>query len=149
MQPVPGGGLPTSQAHIEILFTFKDGGAFDFHNNFEQIKERYLQAVAASQGSHDYDTANGVIMSAVHLEDLPRYQDAGHDRLADESRAVDPSRQALGHGTGTSTSSNGTTQGSSHVSRLEANPQEAPPGYEETQRQGLQREIDSQFSKQA
>ena len=41
LQPVHGGGIPTPLGGVvELKFTFKDGGAFDFHTHFERIKER-------------------------------------------------------------------------------------------------------------
>ena len=45
-------GIPAQHLVIEAKVTFKDGGAYDFHTKFVQIKERLKQArdVAAESG---------------------------------------------------------------------------------------------------
>jgi hypothetical protein len=45
LQPVAGGGIPANHAFVELKMVFKEGGAFDFHSQFERIKERLQQAV--------------------------------------------------------------------------------------------------------
>lgn len=54
---------------LEVKMTFKDGGAFDFHNMVERLKERILQAME-NRGDRQ-------LPLDVHLEDLPAYEDAG------------------------------------------------------------------------
>jgi len=53
--------------------TFREGGAFDFHNKFEQIKERLYQAYMVARESGQRAT-NEVDMANVHLEQLPAYE---------------------------------------------------------------------------
>ena len=66
VQPVAGGGIPPAASAVELRFVFKDGGAFDFHNMFERVKERIGQAREAGMATQNVD-----------LEDLPTYEDAG------------------------------------------------------------------------
>ncbi|KKK16459.1 hypothetical protein ARAM_005687, partial [Aspergillus rambellii] len=49
VQPVAGGGIPPSLAAVQLKVTFKEGGAFEFHNQFERIKERLQHAVEISR----------------------------------------------------------------------------------------------------
>lgn len=89
MQPVPGGNIPPQHVAVELKMTFKDGGAFDFHSTYERIKERLQQAVYVARESghlvgNGLETGDGrgagglagVNMDAVHLEELPTYDDA-------------------------------------------------------------------------
>lgn len=137
MQPVLGGNLPTSSTGIELTLTFKEGGAPDFHSNFERIKERLQEALAASghpQGRDGFLTA--VNMDTVHLDQLPTYEASGQDRVADEPSPifqpipVRPQGQNL--------------PPPQTVARDP--PSDAPPGYEEAQQQSLQREVDRRLS---
>ena len=140
---MPGGNLPSSHAAIELKLTFNEGGAPDFHSNFERIKERLQQAVEAARDSgvtlNAAGFVGGVNMDSVHLEQLPTYEGSRNDRVAPaplelppETTAeivvptpVRPARQAQ----------------ASFVP-----PPEAPPGYEETQQQSLQEEVDRRLS---
>lgn len=58
---------------IELKLVFKDGGAFDFYTIFERVKERFLQALENARASGR--VAEGAAMDAVHLEDLPAYEE--------------------------------------------------------------------------
>lgn len=71
VQPVAGGGISPSLPAVQIKVTFKEGGAFDFHTNFERIRERLEQAVEnVNDGARGM---RGVDLSAVHLDELPAY----------------------------------------------------------------------------
>lgn len=108
VQPVPGGGIYSkANSGIELKLTFKDGGAFEFHEKFTQTRERVQQAVEASGQS-----SMGQNLASVHLEQLPAYE-AGPSE-ASQARHLDATS---------------TPQNSS------AHPDEAPPGYEEVQRE--------------
>ena len=138
VRPVPGGNIPSEHALIEIKFTFKEGGATDFHSHFERIKERFQQAFEAQAtvdpSSRSGAAFGGIDMDSVHLEQLPTYEAAGQDRTGDPSQmpgqisdsshdtpapeaartnvAVEPERNAV------------------------PPPDDAPPGYEEAQQLG-------------
>ncbi|KAL1957774.1 hypothetical protein VTO42DRAFT_5492 [Malbranchea cinnamomea] len=128
VQPVPGGGIPPSSVAIQLKMTFKEGGAFDFHTNFERLKERLDQVMeqerelgrnTGSFGNLDY--------SAVHLEDLPAYEGPGPGAFPPqpETREQDcpppPPPDCPGSGGG---------------DQFEP-PNEPPPGYEEVQQQSV------------
>jgi WW domain-binding protein 2 len=72
VQPVPGGNIPPEHPALELKITFKDGGAFDFSNIFERMKERVAQAVevARESGREQRDVAD----LQLHLDELPAYQ---------------------------------------------------------------------------
>ncbi|KAK9240741.1 hypothetical protein V1525DRAFT_394839 [Lipomyces kononenkoae] len=59
---VQDGGLPT-ETPFEVTITFKDGGAFEFHDSFERIRERMQEGVN-------------------HIDELPTYSAAGSTTTA-------------------------------------------------------------------
>lgn len=124
VQPVPGGGIAPSLVAVHLKVTFKEGGAFDFHGQFETIKERLQQAVEISRESGR--GASNVNMSGVHLEELPAYSaPQGGLTVNDE----DVSRREL-------------RQSPSEAS---AEPQEPPPDYEEVQQQSVANELEERL----
>ncbi|RMZ27108.1 hypothetical protein D0859_08832 [Hortaea werneckii] len=159
LQPVQGGGIPTpSTGVLEIKLTFKEGGAFDFHTTFERVKERLQQAVEVSRISGDGTGSsraamNGVDVSNVNLEDLPAYQEESDGPLISP---VGPPPAAVA-----ATSQQSNAQRDSGIAVDEERPRskpteadfgaptEPPPGYEETQIQGLQDEMDRRASEGA
>lgn len=141
LEPTRGGGIPTPPGGVvEVKFTFKEGGAFDWHSGYERIRERLQQAVEVSRingdGSGSSRTAmNGVDVQNVNLEDLPAYQEEGDGPLISPVAAVARSNAANG-------SSQTSTQG-----RLQRDmPEEPPPGYEEAQMEGVQDEMERRLS---
>lgn len=146
LMPVPGGNLPVTSTGIELKFTFKEGGATDFHSSFERIKERLQQAVEVARESEGSAQGrpgflNGVNMDSVHLDQLPSYEDSGHDRIASSEptpavvRPVSPDQ------------GNAPSQdGPSTREETAQSPVDAPPGYEETQQQSVQEALDRRFS---
>ncbi|PWY87598.1 ubiquinol-cytochrome c reductase complex 17 kd protein [Aspergillus heteromorphus CBS 117.55] len=122
VQPVPGGGIPASLPAVQLKVTFKEGGAFDFHNQFERIKERMQQAVentqASSRGARNLD------LSSVHLDELPAYSGpqggASGTAPASENRPRSPPAHRPGPGPETG-----------------SEPMEPPPDYEEVQQQSV------------
>lgn len=139
LQPTQGGGIPVpSTGVVEIKFTFKEGGAFDFHTQYERIRERLQQAVemqraSGADGSGSSRAAmNGVDVSNVNLEDLPAYQERGDGPL------IPP----------IALQSNGTAAGGSGTRTAQQVPSEAPPGYEEAQMDRLQEEVERRESEQ-
>ncbi|KAL4945365.1 hypothetical protein BDV06DRAFT_184726 [Aspergillus oleicola] len=122
VQPVPGGGIPPSLVAAHLKVTFKDGGAFDFHSQFERIKERLQQAVDLTHESGR--GANDVNMSGVHLEDLPAYSAPQGGLTVDNETSVRTRRSPSDTG---------------------GEPQEPPPGYEEVQQQSVANELEERL----
>ncbi|KAL3479107.1 ubiquinol-cytochrome c reductase complex 17 kd protein [Aspergillus californicus] len=126
VQPVPGGGISPSLFAVQLKLTFKDGGAYDFHNQFELIKERLQQAVEISGESGRGTGTGNLNMASVHLEDLPAYSNPPGDSNT-SSHTLNPTRH----------------------SPTEINtgpePQEPPPGYEEVQQQSVANELEDRL----
>ncbi|KAL4808344.1 hypothetical protein BDV18DRAFT_134769 [Aspergillus unguis] len=129
VQPVPGGGIPPALIAVHLKVTFKEGGAFDFHSQFERMKERLQQAVEISRESGRAG-AGGVNMSNVDLEELPAYS-------GPQSNPTD--------------NSNNTNRAEPHHSPSEdtAQPQEPPPGYEEVQQQSVANELEERLRRES
>ncbi|EXJ81878.1 hypothetical protein A1O1_07943 [Capronia coronata CBS 617.96] len=151
LQPVPGGNIPASHAVVELKLTFKDGGAPDFHSKFEQIKERLQQVVTNARennasGQRRDSFLGNVNLDNVHLDQLPSYQESGHDRVAAgdtlESSAVIESPGTAGP---IPSSAGGQVGTASPAEDMEP-PREPPPGYEEVQQQSIQAELDRRLS---
>jgi hypothetical protein len=129
VQPVPGGNIPPNIPVIEVKMTFKEGGAFDFHSTYERIKDRLNQAVEIARESGQLtsddgrDDLQGINMDAVHLDELPAYDDpnALAPLLSHQTEA--PRQQHL--------------QQSTNVP-----PSAAPPRYEEVQRESVADELE-------
>lgn len=131
-QPVSGGGIPASLQLVELKVTFNEGGAFDFHSNFERIKDRLQQAVEHARdtgaASAEAQTGRGVNFTNVHLEELPAY-----DGLNTTSAGRDQSINAAAE---TPRETANTTSPA---------PVEPPPGYEEVQQQSVAEELEAQL----
>jgi hypothetical protein len=135
-KPVADGGIPPAHSAVELRLTFKEGGAFDFHAKFEEIKERLHQVytMARENGAAGPDLRN------VHLEQLPAYepsQDGRREVNADEPvihspRPMRPTEPPLAR------ADNDTP--SVPVNQVPP-PDGPPPGYEETQAQALDRRL--------
>ncbi|KAM5445580.1 hypothetical protein MaudCBS49596_007400 [Microsporum audouinii] len=151
VQPVSGGGIPATYAAIQLKLTFKDGGAFDFHTNFEQIKERLQQAVeqaresglmsgdGAQVGTGRDGGAFGVVDFAnVHLEDLPAYEGP-----AGNMSEPPPSIQSTDRPAVSETERNPGDRASGRPSF--ETPTDPPPGYEEVQQQSVANELENQL----
>lgn len=141
IQPVAGGNLPSSHAVIELKLTFNEGGALDFHSNFERIKERLQQAVEAARDNgvtlNAAGFVGGVNMDSVHLEQLPTYEGSRNDRVAPVPD--EPPREA-GVEIVVPTPVRPVQRAAFQP------PVEEPPGYEETQQRSLQEEFDRRLS---
>jgi WW domain-binding protein 2 len=152
VHPVSGGGLPHSLPVVELKMTFKEGGAYDFHANFERIKERLQQAVEharecglASGGGSQPARARTVDFSSVHLDELPAYDGPGgtqaysdhpHPDISRDGRIESPPNEAQQWQSLPSEH----TSGSSFEP-----PSEPPPGYEETQQRSVADELESRL----
>ncbi|RAK82762.1 uncharacterized protein BO72DRAFT_9638 [Aspergillus fijiensis CBS 313.89] len=127
VQPVSGGGIPPSLPAVQVKVTFKEGGAFDFHNHFERIKERLQQAVENSQASSR--GARNVDLSTIHLDELPAYSgpsnnDAGGGQ-ASQDQCMSPQSQP-------------------HAAETDSMV-EPPPDYETVQQQSVADELEARL----
>lgn len=126
VQPVSGGGISANLPAVQIKVTFKEGGAFDFHTNFERIRERLEQAVEnTGEGTRGL---RGVDMAAVHLEELPAYEGPGN---ASQDTATNETLAA--------------PQNNQRASVMGPEPMEPPPGYEEVQQQSVAHELEERL----
>ena len=151
LQPVPGGGIiqnsQSSSSHIEVKFTFKDGGAYDFHTNFERLKERMVQVVEEARERNLTTNATGgqqVDLSQVHLEDLPAY-DAGPGSAPGPSA---PPNAAPGRDLIDLQRTEVPAASTSLPESRPMPPDGPPPGYEETQQQSVAEEFERRLSGQ-
>lgn len=114
-----------------MKLTFKEGGAFDFHTKYEQVRERLLQAVEVAGMNGDGGQAGrggmqGVNVQGVDLEELPVYSEVSDGPLVSPVAANVPRPEQV---------------------RTEA-PREPPPAYEEAQMDGLQGEVERQLGEE-
>jgi hypothetical protein len=118
-KPVAGGGIPTQHGIVELKLTFKEGGAFDFHQVFEQIKERvhHAQSMARDSG-RPLD---------VDLEQLPAYEPVRDAETSSGPQIVAPVPVRPQRTGSVSQASN------SGPAPPPVGPDELPPGYEEAQ----------------
>ncbi|OBT39442.1 hypothetical protein VE00_09835 [Pseudogymnoascus sp. WSF 3629] len=139
VRPVAGGGIPPSLALIDLRMNFREGGAFDYHNVFELIKERLHQAVqAARDAGRNVGGVDQEVLGGLHLEQLPAYEPAATVApgagAADEVRrgdVVDGGQRAEGE------------------SAAAVQPDEPPPGYEEAQAQAVGIDLDQRLRRRA
>ncbi|KAJ5778046.1 hypothetical protein N7520_001292 [Penicillium odoratum] len=120
IKPVAGGGISPSLPAVQIKVTFKEGGAFDFHTNFERIRERLEQAVENT--GEDARGLRGVDLAAVHLEELPAYEGPGPNNHSESA---------------TPTNTSNPPANNQRASVIGPEPIEPPPGYEEVQQQSV------------
>lgn len=130
-KPVPEGGIPPTNPAVELRLTFKEGGAFDFHTIFEQIKERVHQSYTVSRESGQQGAAGA---ADVHLEQLPAYEPAeGQNAPVPEvAREEEPAIISPIPIRPTERNNSRADVGSSTEPSVPA-PDEPPPGYEEVQ----------------
>lgn len=142
------GGIPPTYSLVELRLTFREGGAFDFHTIFEQIKERLYQAYTVARetgqrGSH-VDLAN------VDLEQLPAYEPAAEParELArevsreEEPAILSPRPIRPGEARDSGVASVRSLDGASPKPEAPVAPDEPPPGYEETQANAVGAELE-------
>lgn len=146
LQPVQGGGIPVPDTGVvELKLTFKEGGCYDWHTKFEQVKERLHQAVEANGGAPS--SAAGASAQNAVMEDLPAYQEESDGPL------LSP---VVGAGAAASASAPAQTRDSGigvEYDRPRAKPadgfeapSEPPPGYEEAQEAAIRDEVERRLS---
>lgn len=143
---------------VELKLTFNEGGAYDFHNKFERLRERLQQVVEVSRINGDGSGSsagamNGVDMRNVNLEELPAYQEESDGPLiaptaagaaiaqaqAQQHRSPVLPQQTRDSGVGVDEDERPQRKPTDNAFSA---PDEPPPGYEETQMAGLQDELD-------
>lgn len=160
-----GGGIPPVHAYVELKMVFKDGGAFDFHSKYESVKERLQQAVeiARESGHMNGDGSEtgagrgggalaGVNMAAIHLEQLPAYEEASNGvntsaRVPSAPLSGTEHRPAASRDSGVVLSSDDERSSKASPSGDTLNepsqpPTEPPPGYEEVQQSSVASELE-------
>ncbi|KUJ21829.1 uncharacterized protein LY89DRAFT_550248, partial [Mollisia scopiformis] len=146
-KPVSGGGIPPAHAAVELKFTFREGGAFDYHTTFEQIKERLQQAYSVARESGQHGAGN-VDLANVHLEQLPAYEPAREVEPEDDGPTIlspIPTRPGRDSGIDGVRSPPETDS-----PKLEQSaPDEPPPGYEEAQAQAVGVDLDRRLRDEA
>lgn len=146
-KPVAGGNIPPTHAAIELRFTFREGGAFDFHTLFEQIKERLYQAYTVAQETSQRDAAGNIDLANVHLEQLPAYE--APREVQDEGPTIlSPVPVRPGRDSGVDGVRSPLTNSSPKPERSVA-PDEPPPGYEEAQAQAVGADLDRRLRQEA
>ena len=131
---------------MEVKFTFKEGGAFDFRAQYERVRERLQQAIEVSRLNQDAGDGggnssagaaglNGVDVSNVNLEELPAYQERGDGPLIPP---IMPSAAPIRPAAQESTVDG---DGREQASRQRDTPAEPPPGYDESMQEHLERRL--------
>ena len=117
-----------------MKLTFKDGGAFDFHANYERVRERLQQAVVSSGGHEQSGTGSEAALDnanlgSVNLEDLPAYREQSDGPLLAPIAATTSSPLPV-NGSAIST---GDVRDRARVTNSDFQPPaEPPPAYEDT-----------------
>jgi hypothetical protein len=153
---VAGGGIPPAHPIVDLRMTFREGGAYDYHTVFEQIKERLHHALSmAREESRNNGGAGGVgsvDFSSVHLEQLPAYEPATEPNNAEHSDERGPASPTLpNHVAARDSGVAGLRAPQSPKPEHEAFPApvEPPPGYEEAQIQAVDMSLDQRLRDQA
>lgn len=160
LQPVAGGGIPPQHAAVELKMVFKEGGAFDFHSNFERIKERLQQAVevARESGAIRGDGSDqgagrgggplaGINMTAVHLDQLPAYEEGGSAPVPVSNATSDQSESRIPSSPDYEEVLHQPAANGSREENFVA-PAEPPPGYEEVQRDSVAAALERRLREQ-
>lgn len=142
-KPVPGGNIPPTHTAVELKFTFRDGGAFDFHSFYEQIRERLFQAYTVAQETSQRDAAGNIDLTNVNLEQLPAYEAA--QEVEDDGLAIlSPVPTRPGQDSGVNGVRSPETNSPPKPNASTA-PDEPPPGYEEAQAQAVTVDLDQRL----
>lgn len=125
LRPVAGGGIPAPHPLLDLRLTFREGGAFDYHSVFEQLKERVAQAAQLAR-----DAGAEVDLRNVHLEQLPAYEAAREVGGEVSATPPEPEPPLKENGNGNESF---------------VQPDEPPPGYEEAQAQAVGMSLESRL----
>ena len=121
---------------------FKDGGAFDFHSNFERVKEILHYAVdEARESGRVASNARNIDLSRLPLEQLPAYEEVGEAAVAQPPQIQRPVAVAPNPIGQPPTTANGYKPAGGQLRsgprEQFPTPDEPPPGYEEAQQSSL------------
>lgn len=166
VQPVPSGGIPSHLPAIEARLTFKDGGAYEFHDRFCRVKERLAQVLEARQLSGAaVGRGAGMAAESVDLEQLPAYEEVGNatpaaprpaqvpDLMTPQIYAPRPTAAPLAPAPVTAATTTAATAQppapnpalaavQAPPSTITPTPDEPPPGYEEAQRGSVAEDLE-------
>lgn len=147
---MPEGGIPATHSAVELRLTFKEGGAFDFHTIFEQIKERVHEAYTLARENGQRESA---ALADVHLEQLPAYEPALQPaqpvvREVAEPAILSPIPRRPSEIVPGAGGARSLTENSPREHQGPA-PDEPPPGYEEAQMQAVEVELDRRLREEA
>ena len=136
-----GGGLPAQHAYVEIKIVFKDGGAFDYHSQYERVKETLSNAIetARESGQISGQTQN-IDLSTLNTDQLPAYEEVNSPATTPivQPTPIAPGRvqpQAQHQTQAAPASRPPPTQAPDQNSTQP--PNEPPPGYEEAQQSSI------------
>lgn len=73
MKPTPGGGIPAGLPGVLARFTFKEGGVFEWHAKYCELRERVAQ-MRENRSGGDPSAQGGGAAEVEHLEQLPVYE---------------------------------------------------------------------------
>jgi hypothetical protein len=148
--PVAGGGIPPQHPYVEIKMTFRDGGAYDFHTKFVNIKETLSQQIeVARESGRMVGQDVNVDLFNVHLEQLPAYEESGGTPPSQPEigRPIPgfPAAQQLSGSGAQAGSGVGISEGSASSGHARDGfhaPSEPPPGYEEAQQTSVVHDLE-------
>lgn len=137
--------------------TFREGGAFDYHTIFEQIKERIYHAVSIAQEEGrnigSVGTLGDADLANIHLEQLPAYEPPPQVQSAEpveEPGLASPGQHIIRDNGGASWNNSNQTKPEIDASTPHAEPpNEPPPGYEEAQAQAVGIDLDQRLREEA
>jgi WW domain-binding protein 2 len=139
VKPVTDGGIPPQHPAVEIRMTFREGGAYDYHTVFEQIKERLQHAVTLAREQGRNVGSSGVLdpadLANLDLEQLPAYEptnDVGHSGPAGgQGFTVSSFSTIADKAAGGSSGPNPGADTPKPEHEIYTPPNDPPPGYEE------------------
>lgn len=150
LQSVPNGGIPSTPSAIELKLTFKEGGAYDFHSDFEAMKERLQQAVenARDSGTTEHGRMPGIGLQGVDLEPLPAYEATASPSSPNTENPATSHRTPQPLSSSLEATPDLHSLGTPEAATTEpfAPPAEPPPGYEEVQQQSVAAELERRLS---
>jgi hypothetical protein len=151
INPVTGGGIPPSHSELDCSMEFKEGGAFDFHNTFERLRERLRQTLDVARETGVDETIAAA--SIGNMEDLPAYEDSRQHARVPEEPLSPPASAGLSGAAPPAAATPPPPPADSprRSSPLQSPrpfqpPSEPPPGYEEVQRSSVADELERRLS---